>query len=75
MSVKIYYPWEKTKPGEGFFVPTLDPKFVRWEGLQMALRAGVRGVDAHYAIKGGLMGVWFSRKPAVLSLRAESSAA
>lgn len=63
MSMSVSYPWSKLKPGEGFFVPSLDVAKTREEGLRQALRQGALRVDAHYTVKNGLIGVWFCLKP------------
>ena len=54
------YPWAKLKPGEGFFVPTLDLQGERERGLIAALRV-INNGKARYVIKDGLIGVWFFR--------------
>lgn len=65
------YPWQKLKPGEGFFVPTLDLQGEKERGLIAALQY-MHNARAVYAIKGGILGVWFYRpRPAQYS-RSES---
>jgi hypothetical protein len=54
------YPWQKLKPGEGFFVPTLDLQKEKERGLTAALRV-ITNAKAVYGIKDGVIGVWFYR--------------
>jgi hypothetical protein len=54
------YPWARLKPGEGFFVPSLDPQKERERGLIAALRY-IRNGKAVIGIKAGCLGVWFYR--------------
>ena len=55
-------PWERTNPGQGFFVPCLDTTKVREQGLKLAMRSRVKKAEATIGIRGGLYGVWFFRK-------------
>jgi hypothetical protein len=62
MAWKIVFPWEKLEPGQGFFVPCLDTTRVLEAGLRAA--TGLRfKVTATPGIRGGRLGVWFSRLP------------
>ena len=54
------YPWQKLKPGEGFFVPTLDLQKEKERGLTAALRV-ITNAKAVYVIRAGYLGVWFYR--------------
>ncbi len=59
---KIAFPWEKLEPGQGFFVPCLDTTRMLEAGLRAA--TGLRfKVTATPGIRGGRLGVWFSRLP------------
>jgi len=49
--------------GQGFFVPCLDPEAVREDGLKKAAFLHLFDAHAKVGIRGGLMGVWFYRKP------------
>lgn len=60
--MRVIYPWTHLKPGEGFFVPSLDVWKTREEGLRASIPHRIR-VDAVFVIKDGLLGVWFHRKP------------
>ena len=55
------YPWEKTKKGQGFFVPALDLHAVRIEGLSRAHELRIFRAKAIFCIKDGKLGVWFYR--------------
>ena len=65
------YPWQKLKPGEGFFVPTLDLQKEKERGLTAALRV-ITNAKAVYGIKDGVIGVWFYRPRPAQSSRAVS---
>ena len=54
-------PWERTNPGQGFFVPCLDTEAVKKKGLSEALKSRVFNAKARVGIKDGRIGVWFSR--------------
>ena len=54
------YPWQKLKPGEGVFVPTLDLQKEKERGLTAALRV-ITNAKAVYGIRAGCLGVWFYR--------------
>ena len=60
MALKLLFPWEKTEPGQGFFVPCLDFTHIQEMGVRAAIpyRIRVTGVPG---IRDGLTGVWFSR--------------
>jgi hypothetical protein len=60
MRVTINWPWAQLEEGAGFFVPCLDLARVREAGLRAAIPHKFNA-KARYAIKGGLMGVWFYR--------------
>lgn len=57
--IRVHYPWEKTPAGGGFFVPTLQLKQVREDGLRAAVHHKVRG-KAQFGVKDGRLGVWFT---------------
>jgi hypothetical protein len=57
---KIVFPWEKLEPGQGFFVPCLNAPPVIEQGLREALYCRIKAT-ATPGIRGGLIGVWFSR--------------
>ena len=61
--LSIKYPWQKTEPGQGFFVPCLDTDAVRTEGLNQALKHRIFNAKATPCIQDGLMGVLFHRAP------------
>jgi hypothetical protein len=63
MTLKINYPWDKVKRGQGFFVPCLDPVATREEGLKRAVFLRVFDAQAKEGIHGGLTGVYFFRLP------------
>ena len=58
----LRYPLANLKPGEGFFVAGLDLAGIRERGLSAALPYRYKML-VKYGIKGGLMGVYFYRKP------------
>lgn len=58
--MKLTFPWTRTEVGQGFFVPCLDLERVRELGLRAALHHRMR-VKAAPGIRGGLLGVWFTR--------------
>lgn len=60
MALKIVFPWARLEPGQGFFIPCLDAEQVIALGLRDALLCDVRG-KATAGVRGGLIGVWFSR--------------
>ena len=62
-SLSIQYPWHRTEKGQGFFVPCLDTHVTREAGLKAALKHRCFDARAYPAIRGGLIGVWFYRKP------------
>ena len=57
---KRVFPGEKLEPGQGFFVPCLHVAPVIEAGLRDALSYRIRAT-ATPGIRGGLIGVWFSR--------------
>ena len=63
MSLIVRYPWTKLERGQGFFVPCLDPEAVREDGLKQAVFLHMFDARARVGIRGGLMGVWFYRRP------------
>lgn len=63
MTLKIKYPWEKVKKGQGFFVPCLDPETTREEGLKRAVFLRVFDAHAKEGIYEGFTGVYFFRLP------------
>jgi len=51
-------PWKRLRPGNGFFVPSLDPMKTR----ELLLRESIKyklPVRASIGVKKGLLGVWF----------------
>lgn len=52
------FPWEKLRPGQGFFVPAIDTEVVVRAGLRAAVG---KPVNAKYTVgvKDGQLGVWF----------------
>lgn len=56
----VRFPWDKTPPGHGFFVPCLDVEKMRLRGLRAALHQGVNAT-ATAGIYGGRFGLWFLR--------------
>jgi hypothetical protein len=58
--IKVHYPWDKTPAGGGFFVPTLNLKQTKEDGLRAAVFHKVKG-KAQFGVKEGCLGVWFSR--------------
>lgn len=62
MTPLVKYPWSKLKPGQGFFVPCLDVAKIKQEGLRTALRHRFKQIEATPGIKGGRLGVWFTRR-------------
>ena len=63
MSLVVRYPWTKLERGQGFFVPCLDPEAVKEDGLKKAVFLHMFDAHAKVGIRGGLMGVWFYRRP------------
>jgi hypothetical protein len=63
MALKINYPWEKVKKGQGFFVPCLDTAATREEGLKRAVFLRVFDAQAKEGIQEGFTGVYFFRLP------------
>ena len=59
MTVK--FPWDKLKPGQGFFVPCLDTAAVKEEGLRSAVPLRLR-VEASVGVYRGKYGVLFTLK-------------
>lgn len=64
-SYSTLFPWKKTEKGQGFFVPCLDVEKTRLAGLDRALSERLFDAKAYPAVKDGLIGVWFYRKPAL----------
>lgn len=58
--ISIHYPWSKTPAGGGFFVPTLELERIKQDGLRAAVHYKVKG-KAQFGVKGGRLGVWFTR--------------
>ena len=56
------FPWDKTEPGQGFFVPCLDLEKMRRVGLMAATPHRIRA-DGVPGIYKGRLGIWFFRKP------------
>ena len=61
--LSIRYPWKGLEKGQGFFVPCLDTEAIKREGLNKALSLRLFDARAEPCIRGGLIGVWFYRKP------------
>lgn len=57
------FPWPQLEKGQGFFIPCLDLEKVRLFGLNQALNHRVFDAQAYPGVRGGLIGVWFFRKP------------
>lgn len=56
------FPWEKTKVGVGFFVPTLNVEKTRKQGLQAAYTLRFRDTPhAEIGVYKGRLGVMFYR--------------
>lgn len=65
MKLSDRYPWHRTRPGESFFVPCLDPMQVAWEGRKQAADYfGTPCVKATPCIYKGLLGVMFKLRNA-----------
>lgn len=60
MTPTVVFPWSKTEVGQGFFVPCLDLDKTKELGMRAAMHLFIR-VTATPGIRGGLLGVWFSR--------------
>ena len=58
-TIRLNYPWQQLKKGEGFFVPSLDPETLRKELLIDALKHHVYG-HATVGIRGEKLGVLFT---------------
>jgi hypothetical protein len=39
---KVWFPWADTKPGGGFFIPTLTPEAFAADVVDAALRCGIK---------------------------------
>jgi hypothetical protein len=63
MLERLRFPWDRTDPGRGFFIPCLHTEPVRLKGLSEALKLGMLDARAVIGIKGGAMGVLFYRLP------------
>lgn len=57
------FPWHRTERGQGFFVPCLNTTEVIRAGLNEALRHRCFDAKAYPAVRDGLSGVWFFRRP------------
>lgn len=60
-TLKQKYPWSEIADGSGFFIPTLQPKTVRQEGLVQAMHANV-DARAYVRIYKRRLGVMFHRR-------------
>jgi len=60
-SLRVFYPWHKTKRGQGFFVPSLDVQATYEEGLRSAVGQRVYNAHAKVGVFQGFTGVWFYR--------------
>ena len=57
------FPWHTCRPGESFFVPSLDPERTRQIGMSIATDVlGGRACVARLGIHNGMLGVMFSVK-------------
>lgn len=70
----VDFPWEKLKPGQGFFVPCLDTARMREMGLRAALPLRIKAA-ALPAIWEGRIGVWFYLKAAPPRVRVSAAKA
>lgn len=68
----LRFPWARTDPGRGFFIPCLDTRPVRYRGLAAALKLGLMDARAVVGIKGGAIGVLFYRLPRKSRVRLRS---
>jgi len=55
------YPWSDIPPGGSFFVPALNVKEVRREGIVAAMYVDVLHIEGTAGIYNGLYGVMFRR--------------
>ena len=55
------YPWHEVKKGEGFFVPGLNVKQIRKEGMTAALLLRYK-IKTLIGVKAGVYGVMFLRR-------------
>jgi len=60
MRPRVHFPWLKTPPKGGFFVPTLQLEKTREAGLKAALYYKVPA-KAYFGIRDGKIGVMFIR--------------
>lgn len=69
------FPWPDLLPGQGFFIPTLDPAKVREEGLLAAVPMKWRynEIEATIGICRGLIGVYFRRRGSAPPAHTQSS--
>lgn len=56
------YPWQRTQPGESFFVPALDITQTILEGRQAAAQLELRGISYKAGVYNGILGVMFKRR-------------
>jgi len=55
------YPWHRCKPGESFFIPTLNPQLVRVRGMEVGTQLlGQEGLRSRIGVHDGMLGVLFS---------------
>jgi hypothetical protein len=70
--LRILWPWHRVKQGQGFFIPCLNTKETRAEGLGAALKARVFNAHAVEGVHAGRFGVLFFRGVRLASLRPPS---
>lgn len=58
-ALRVIYPWDKLKRGQGFFVPCLDTEAVKEDGLHQALKHRIFYPKYKIGIKDGKIGVLF----------------
>ena len=59
VKLRIHYPWTELDPGDGFFIPCLDPAHIREMGLREAYKMRMLNARAIPGIRDELIGVWF----------------
>lgn len=60
-AMAVKFPWDKLKPGQGFFIPCLDTEAIKEEGLRSAVPLRLR-VTASVGVYRGKYGVLFILK-------------
>jgi len=59
----IKYPWSQLEKGQGFFVPCLDIKQTKEEGLKAAVSVRVFDAKTKAGVIAGKYGILFFRAP------------